>query len=419
MESLWREGATPAFAWQTAALLLCALVAFGVSRFLKSYIGAQTGARRLAAGSLNRAVFPMLTLGLVLAVRGLFFQERSAPLVNLAVPLLLSMALIRVALYVLRHIFPPSPLLRAAETMVAWFVWVGVALHIAGLLQPILTFFDELSFTTGKQRISVLLVLQAALSIAVTLIIALWLARLFETRVMASQNLDISLRVVLGKFMRALLLVLAVLVTLPAVGIDITALSVFGGALGVGLGLGLQKIASNYVSGFIILLDRSVRIGDLVTVDGHYGVVSTQQARYTVLQAMDGTELIIPNEVFIGNTVANHSYSNRRVLVKMAVQISYDSPLQQALDILIAAALGQKRVLSQPDGPLAVVKGFGESGIDLELFFWINDAENGQGILRSDIYRQIWTEFQLKGIEIPYPQREIRMVPAAAPAMPP
>ena len=353
----------------------------------------------------------MMTLGLVLAGRALFFQERSAALVNLAVPLLLSMALIRVALYVLRHIFPPSPLLRSAETLVAWLVWVGVALHIAGLLQPILAFFDTLAFTSGKQRISVLLVLQAALSIVITLILALWLARLFETRVMASQNLDISLRVVLGKFVRAMLLVLAVLIALPAVGIDITALSVFGGALGVGLGLGLQKIASNYVSGFIILLDRSVRIGDLVTVDGHYGVVSTQQARYTVVQAMNGIELIIPNEVFISNTVANHSYSNRRVLVAMALQISYDSALQHALDILTSAASGQKRVLAQPE-PVAVVKGFGESGIDLELFFWVGDPENGLAVVRSDIYRKIWTEFQLQGIQIPYPQRQIGTVPA-------
>ena len=217
------------------------------------------------------------------------------------------------------------------------------------------------------------------------------------------------MRVVLTKLIRIALSLVAILAGLSAIGFDITLLSVFGGALGVGLGFGLQKIASNYVSGFIILLDDSMHIGDVVTVDGHYGVVSELRFRYMVLRKLDGTEVVIPHETLMTNAVINHSYTSRNSKVNMAIQVSYESDLEQAMALIKAAANAHKRVLEDP--PVDVqVKGFGESGIDLNLAFWIPDPEEGSAGLQSELYLEIWRQFKLKGVVIPYPQREVRFL---------
>jgi small-conductance mechanosensitive channel len=238
---------------------------------------------------------------------------------------------------------------------------------------------------------------------------AMWLGRVLETRVMATEHLDMNLRVVLSKLFRALLVVLGILVALPLAGIDITVLSVFGGALGVGIGFGLQKIASNYVSGFIILLDRSIHPGDSLTVDGRFGTVSQLTARYMVLKGLDGTEAIIPNETLISSTVINHSYTNRHIRVGISVQVGYQSDLERAMEIMKEAATQQPRVLADPETKV-FLKSFGDNGIDLEMSIWINDPEEGQLGLKSDINLEIWRQFQAAGIEIPYPQRDVRII---------
>jgi small-conductance mechanosensitive channel len=201
----------------------------------------------------------------------------------------------------------------------------------------------------------------------------------------------------------------AVLIVLPLVGIDLTALSVFGGALGVGLGFGLQKIASNYISGFIILLDRSVTIGDLVTIEKHTGRLSKMTARYVVVRALDGTEAIIPNETVITSAVINQSYTDRKVAIAMSVQISYESDLELAMQILGEVAKRHPRVLPEPV-PAVLIKAFADNGIDLELAAWVEDPEQGKTNLRSEIYYGIWQEFKARGVVIPYPQREVRLV---------
>jgi len=188
---------------------------------------------------------------------------------------------------------------------------------------------------------------------------------------------------------------------------------VFGGALGVGLGFGLQKIAANYVSGFIILMDRSVSIGNQVTVDRHTGELTRMTARYVVVRNPDGTEAIIPNETIISSTVINHSYSDRRVRVPVQLQVGYRTDLDLAARIMEDAARRHPRVLRDP-APTMLVKQFAESGIDLELGVWIEDPQEGQSSLRSDLYREIWRDFQKHGIEIPYPQREVRVLGGAA-----
>ncbi len=201
----------------------------------------------------------------------------------------------------------------------------------------------------------------------------------------------------------------ALFLVLPAVGIDLTALSVFGGALGVGIGFGLQKIASNYISGFIILLDHSVKIGDVVTIEKHSGKLNKMTARYVVVRGADGTEAIIPNETVITSTVINHSYSDTRVCVTVPLQISYNSDLDAATGILLDAARAHARTLAAPE-PRVTILAFADNGISLELGLWIADPELGSAAIRSDLYLAIWRAFKAQGIEIPYPQREVRLL---------
>jgi small-conductance mechanosensitive channel len=211
------------------------------------------------------------------------------------------------------------------------------------------------------------------------------------------------------------LVLFALFMVLPAVGIDLTALSVFGGALGVGIGFGLQKIASNYISGFIILLDHSVKIGDVVTIEKHTGQLDKMTARYVVVRGGDGTEAIIPNETVITSTVINHSYSDTQVCVLIPVQIGYRSDLDTATRLLLEAARTHPRAVQTPE-PRVSIASFGDNGINLELAVWIRDPERGAAALRSDIYYAIWRDFKAQGIEIPCPQREVRMLGAAASA---
>ena len=227
--------------------------------------------------------------------------------------------------------------------------------------------------------------------------------------------MEMTLRVMLAKLLRPLLVLFALFLVLPAVGVDLTALSVFGGALGVGIGFGLQKIASNYISGFIILLDRSVKIGDIVTIEKHSGQLDKMTARYVVVRGGDGTEAIIPNETVITSTVINHSYSDTRVCVTVPVQISYAAIWTPPRELLLDAARAHPRALPTPE-PRVAITAFADNGINLELGVWISDPELGGAALRSDIYYAIWREFKAHGIEIPYPQREVRMLGGAPPA---
>jgi small-conductance mechanosensitive channel len=237
---------------------------------------------------------------------------------------------------------------------------------------------------------------------------------------LATVTLDSSLRVVMAKSIRALLIVVAVLIALQAVGIDLTVLSVFGGALGVGIGLGLQKLASNYIAGFTILIDRSIRLGDLITVDGRFGIVAKLTSRYVVVRGLDGIVAVVPNETLVTTTVLNHSYTTRDIRLAISVQISYDSDVDIALKLMEEAALAEARVQRTPNPPMAFLTAFADNGINLELGFLINDPEQGQLNLRSAINRRLWQLFQSNGIRIPYPQRELRIlgqpeVPASAP----
>ena len=242
-----------------------------------------------------------------------------------------------------------------------------------------------------------------------TLLGALWLGRVAEARLMRANTLQINLRVMFSKLIQVMLLLVAFLMVLPAVGIDLTVLSVFGGMLGVGIGFGLQKIAANYISGFIILMDRSVSLGDLVTIGEHTGTLTRMTARYVVVRTLGGLEALIPNETIISSTVLNHSFSDRKVRIGLPIQVSYAADLDLARQIMVEATKNQPRILKDP-APGALIIAFADSGVNLELSFWVGDPDQGVYGLRSDLYAEIWRAFKTAGIEIPYPQREIRVL---------
>ena len=406
--------------WQLGVLAACALVAWGVMRLVKPHLAKHPEEKDAmwSAGraGMRRAGFPLAMLLALLLGREIGdIWLTSTHLLNLAVPLLLALIGVRLVIYALRYVFEPRASLRVWERTAAWLIWGAVALHITGLLPRIHAAMEALSFESGSHRFSLWLLVQAAAMIVVAIIIALMLARLVESRLMGVTQMNLSLRMALAKAMRTVFLILAVLVALPAVGIDLTVLSVFGGALGVGIGFGLQKVASNYISGFIILLDRSVRIGDLVTVDNKYGQVSQINTRYTLLRSLDGTESIVPNETLITQTVVNHSLSRPNVRVVLPVQVSYETDLELAEALMLEAAHSTSRVIfDDPDNlPRVFLKEFADNGVLLELAVWISDPSEGQNNLRSDINWAIWRRFKAAGIEIPFPQRVVHMVPPA------
>ena len=399
----------PALLLQAATLLGLFALAYAVLRLIRHRLAPDQQAR-WREQRWNRVLLPLLTLPMVALARALF-GDTPAHLLNLAVPLLTSFAIVQVSFHLLQRLFKPSAALRVFEHTISWLVWGALALHITGYLGALVAGLDAVGFSLGKQRLSLYTVFLGLVSISLTLIAALWIARLIEGRFIEATPLNPNIKMALAKLSRAVLLVLAVLIALPVVGIDITVLSVFGGALGVGLGLGLQKIASNYVSGFTLLLDQSVRIGDMVTVGDRFGQIQEIATRYTVIRSLDGTEAIIPNENLVTSVVINHTLANRINRVATAVQVAYGADLETARRLMLAAAAAQPRILHEPE-PSVLLKGFGESGIDLELVFWINDPEEGQMGLRSDVNWAIWEGFRREGVEIPYPRRVVEIVQA-------
>ena len=401
--------------WQLAVLLSSLGLAWLAQRLLAERIGSKVSADNtpvISASSFNRLMTPLSALVLVVLGRRMLNHWHPTHLLNIAIPLLFALALVRVTIYILRRVFHDQQWLHPWERTIGWIVWIIAALHIIGILPEILDMLDAMAFYVGQHRLSVMLVLQGIVALTASMLLALWLSNSLESRVMRIEAMDMNQRVVVTKVARTLLILLSVLFTLPVVGVDITVLSVFSGALGVGLGLGLQKIASNYVSGFIILLDHSLRLGDVVTVDNHTGRVVDLTNRYVVLHGLDGVESIVPNDTFITSTFIKQTHTDTRVRLALAVQISYGSPLEVAMRIMREAALKQPRVISEPE-PMVFLKEFADNGFNLELHFWINDPEEGQIGLRSDINMEIWREFQNNGIEIPFPQQEVRLIDKA------
>ena len=358
----------------------------------------------------NRIAFPMSMLLYLIVTR--FIIEQFG--VNVAVldvftPLLLSMAAITLSIYILRTGFTPSPALRAWEGFISLSIWGLVALHLIGWLPDVIQGLDDLAINFGDSRFSMLSLLKLIIAIIVFIVMANWLTRLIESRARRSPHINPSMRVMLSKISKFALYGLAVLFALKSVGIDLTTFAVFSGAIGVGIGFGLQKIFSNFISGFILLFDRSIRPGDVISIGDRFGWVQSLHARYVVVKDRDGVETLIPNENLITSEVINWSYSDRAVRQRIPVQISYADDPEVAMALLLDATKDKPRVLKSPEAAARFL-GFGDNGIELELRVWINDPESGVANVISDINLSIWKSFKENNISIPFPQRDIHIV---------
>ena len=379
---------------------------------------ARNDLRRLMLRTVQRLLLPVSMLGGVLVGRGVMRSlGHDTTVLDVAVPLLVSLAAIRLLVYLLRKGFPVTPALKAWENIIAATIWGLVALHLVGWLPAVEAALDGFAFNVGSSRVSVLSTIKLIALISILLTLAFWISGVIERRMRASAHMNPSLQVAFGKFSKFFLIALAFLLAIDAVGIDLTTLTVFGGALGVGIGFGLQRITSNFISGFILVLDRSIKPGDVISVGGNdakFGWVQELRARYVVVRDRDGVERLIPNENLITSEVVNWSYTDTNTRVRLPVQISYDDDPEQAMALLIEAAKASPRILPDPV-PAARMLAFADSGIDLELRVWISDPENGIGNVRTDWNLAIWRLFKDAGITIPYPQRDVhfKAMPAA------
>jgi small-conductance mechanosensitive channel len=392
--------------WDAGTLVGCLLVAYGITWL----VGRKRPADSVWFGRalFDGVLFPLLALALTYAALLVVSQYSAVPLLRIAVPVLVSLAGIRLLARVFTVVFPRSAAARLVERLFSWVAWIAAALWIMGLLAPVQAEMEKIQFAFGKSHISLLAIVQGTLSSGAVLVLALWISATLEQRILRQHMQDLSLRKVAANTIRAVLLLVGLLFALSAVGVDLTALSVLGGALGVGLGFGLQKLAANYVSGFVILAERSLRIGDTVRVDGFEGEVMDIKTRYTLIRSLTGRESIVPNEKLITERIENLSLADPRILLTSDVTVGYDSDVDLVQKLLVEAALASERVLVDP-APSARLAKFGADGLEFTLLFWIADPSNGQLNVRSEINLRILGAFRRSGIDIPYPQRVVHL----------
>jgi len=295
--------------------------------------------------------------------------------------------------------------------LIATTIWTIAALNILDLLEPARTLLDSLDVSLGDVRISVLNVTESILLLVFLMWLASALARLIQQQLSQIKDLSPSAKVLIGQTVKIVLMVSAISIALTSAGINLAAFAFFGGAFGLGIGFGLQKIISNFVSGIILLLDKSVKPGDTIAVAGTYGWINHLGARYVSVITRDGTEHLIPNEELIINPVENWTYSNSLIRLRVSVGVSYECDLHKAIDLCVEAAGETDRILSYPE-PKCLVLGFGDSAIDLEIRMWIKDPQNGRTNVTSDVLLKVWEKYQEHDIDIPYPQRVLHIKPA-------
>ncbi len=392
---------------ELAVLVACRGLAWLLVWALRSRLPEQ---RSIAFGkrAVDGVLFPFVALALAYSARALLAGVLPAAVFKLAIPVLLSLAVIRLCVRVLSVTFSNSRAMRVVERSISWLAWGAVILWITGVLPVVLDALRDISWKMGAGRMTLLDVVEGAITATLVMVAALWVSAAIEKRLLHGTSGDIlSMRKMAANVVQALLLFVGVLVALSAAGIDLTALSVLGGAFGVGLGLGLQKVAANYVSGFVILAERSMRIGDMVKVDNFEGRITDIRGRYTVIRALNGRESIVPNETLITTRVENSSLADARVIVATAVQVAYGTAVRALRPKVEAAVSKVPRVLDSP-APACQLSNFAADGLELTINFWIADPENGTGNVRSDVNLAMLELLEAEGVEIPFPQRVLR-----------
>jgi small-conductance mechanosensitive channel len=384
---LWSGLSDPRLLRQVLVLGLCLAAGWVLAGMVRKRIAIDDVRYKLVRAGVEgfgKVLMPGLGFLLLATVTPILERWQSVHLLRVALPLVGSFALVRLAFYVLRRAFARGGkvgnLVLLFEKVFATLIWGGVALYITGLWPEVISHLEQIILPVGRKKASLLDIVQAVASV----------------------------RVVLARMSRAVLILVAVLLSLSLVGIDLTVLSVFGGALGVGIGLGMQKIVSNYVSGFVILIERSLSIGDTVIVDKFSGQVTQINTRYTVIRGGDGVETVVPNEMLISAPVQNYSLTDRSVRLATRLVVGYQTDIESMLGMLQETVSGIPRVAAEPP-PLAALTRFEADGFEVELGFWINDPENGRLNVLSEVNLAVWKTLQLQQVEIPYPQREVRV----------
>ncbi|MEO8123312.1 MAG: mechanosensitive ion channel domain-containing protein [Burkholderiales bacterium] len=391
---------------ELGALAACLLLAWFVTWQLRRMFPID-GDVLFGARIFDGVLFPVLALVFALLAREALRGATHLALIKVVVPILLSLVAIRLTVRVLRAALPDSRWALSAERSVSWLAWIAVVLWVLGILQPLLEQLDDIKWRMGGAQVSLGGVLHGVLTGGLVVMLMLWLSSVIERRLTRDANTSLSTRKIVANLVRIGLLFIGLLVTLSAVGIDLTALSVLGGAIGVGVGFGLQKIAANYVSGFVILAERALRIGDMVMVDGFEGRITDIRTRYTVIRALNGREALVPNEVLITQRVENLTLADARVVITAPLQVAYGTDVNALIPRLVAVIATVPRVLKDP-GPAVLLNGFGADGLDLMIHYWIGDPHNGQGSVRSAVNLAVLAALDAAGVEIPFPQRVLR-----------
>jgi small-conductance mechanosensitive channel len=393
---------------ELAVLAFCAALAWGFLWLMRRSL-AQVDSKSILFGKqlVDGVLFPLLLLCFAYVARAILLRTAEVHLLHIAVPVLLALVMIRMGVKVLQAAFKESPVVRFLERTISWVVWLALVLWISGLLPLVLQEMEQISWKVGDSAISLRAMLEGALTAGAVLLLALWIASAVESKLLRhASGGELSLRKAASNAVRAVLIFVGLLLSLSMVGLDLTALSVLGGAVGVGIGLGLQKLASNYVSGFVILTERSMRIGDFVRLDNFEGRITDIKTRYTVIRSGSGRESIVPNEMLVTNRVENLTFSDTLISQQTLLSVGYDSDVALVSRLLIEAALAQTRVMAEP-APVAALTAFGANGLEFTLNYWITDPENGQLNIRSDVNTTILTALRSHNIDIPFPQQVV------------
>ena len=400
--SAWsQDGLSPALmtevAYLCAALALAWLPAWSLGRHSKNesvLFGRQV---------IDGLLFPLLALLFAYIAQSWLQRQQPVLLFKIAIPVLLSLALIRLCARVLMAVFPRSGAAALTERLISWLAWAMAVLWITDLLPLVLQEMEQIHLNFGKVRLDLRTILEGVLSSGLVLMLSLWLSAVIEQRVLSQTVSDLSMRKVAANVLRAVLLLIGLLLALSAVGVDLTALSVLGGALGVGLGLGLQKLAANYVSGFVVLIERSVRIGDHIRVDGMEGQVTDIKTRYTLLRDTNGRESIIPNDMLITQRVDNFSLSDAAVALQTVVLVAVENDAAQVQAVLQEALGKVSDVLPEPPAQVFFSR-FSADGLEMTLNFWVANQLHTRMAVLSRVNTAVWSALSAAGIQLPPPK---------------
>jgi len=420
---LFERATTPEILGEAVAIVLTVLLAGALAHYIKRWIrplatrpDLPQWPRRLAvAGMVLAPSFVAVVLLLILRA-ALASTDMPTELIDLALDLATVMVLVRFGVHALSVSLGPNSWIRNWELQITFVIWTAIAFQVLGWFNGIERTLDGIDLIPGKAQFSLWSLLKGIVVIAGFLIVTSLIARTIERRVMKLEGIAISTRIGISKFSTFALLALGVLLGINASGVDLTALTVLTGAIGLGLGFGLQSIASNFVSGFVLLLDKSIKPGDVISFTGttgtsseNFGWVQELRGRYIVVRDRDGVETLVPNQNLMTNSVINWSYSDQRVRIRLPVHISFQDDPELALQVLVDAAANHPRILKDP-GPVSRLMSFENFGMRVEVRFWIRDPMNGVNNVRSDVNREIWRLFKKHGITIPVQQADIRIV---------